>query len=60
MPSAARSESVPPIAPTMRTGGPASQAQLCSPWGIAFDKGQSQLFIADQGNARVMRMVIAH
>lgn len=42
------------------TGGPASQAQLCGPAGIAFDKGQSQLFIADQGNARVMRMVIAH
>lgn len=42
------------------TGGPASQAHLCSPWGIAFDKGQSQLFIADQGNACVMRMVIAH
>jgi len=42
------------------TGGPASQAELCSPWGIAFDKGQSQLFIGDQGNARVVRMVIAH
>ncbi len=42
------------------TGGPTSQAHLCPPWGIAFDKGQSQLFIADQGNACVMRMVIAH
>jgi len=42
------------------TGGPASQAQLCGPAGIAFDKGQSQLFIADVRNARVMRMTIAH
>ena len=35
-------------------GGPAAQAQLNSPYGLALD-GQGNLYIADLGNARVRR-----
>jgi len=37
-------------------GGGAFSATLCTPQGLAFDKGESQLFIADTGNARVRRL----
>jgi len=36
-------------------GGPAAQAQLNSPYGLALD-GQGYLYIADLGNARVRRV----
>ena len=36
-------------------GGPAAQAQLNSPYGLAFDR-QGNLYIADLGNARVRRV----
>jgi trimeric autotransporter adhesin len=36
-------------------GGPAAQAQLNSPYGLALD-GQGNLYIADLGNARVRRV----
>jgi len=36
-------------------GGPATTAQLASPWGIATD-GLGNLYIADQGNCRVRRV----
>jgi DNA-binding beta-propeller fold protein YncE len=37
-------------------GGPASAAQLNSPYGLAFDKRGNQ-YIADRGNGRVRRVI---
>ncbi len=37
-------------------GGPATAAQISSPWGIAFDPGNQYLYITDSGNNRVRRV----
>jgi len=44
---------------TTGDGGPGSQASLCAPHGVTFDKGQSQLFIADTGHYRLRKSTVA-
>lgn len=39
-------------------GGSASNAQFCTPLGIALDKGQSHLYIADSQNSKVRQLAV--